>query len=266
MLAANLKAGIHKPSFYDPEVNRSYTGMAAHYEVGILPARPRKPRDTTKVEAGVRFAQSYILGRLRHLTFFSLAECNAAIREALNRMNERPNAAPRHQPAPAVRDHRATGAWVAAGRRIYLCRVAPSPLCRPDARALPALGALGGSEHRGADSRPARQPAAPEQGFRTCVGVMRLLRDIDPKRAEQVAGRAIEIGALNYKSIASIRSRPQQLHAAVSELRPASGVRHLARQLAASCSSPTAEALQTILDLDLDDLSAIEPPRGFGRD
>jgi len=98
------------------------------------------------------------------------------------------------------------------------------------------------------------------------VGVMRLLRDIDPKRAEQVAGRAIEIGALNYKSIASIRSRPQQLHAAVSELRPASGVRHLARQLAASCSSPTAEALQTILDLDLDDLSAIEPPRGFGRD
>ena len=90
MLAANLKAGIHKPSFYDPEVNRSYTGMAAHYEVGILPARPRKPRDTTKVEAGVRFAQSYILGRLRHLTFFSLAECNAAIREALNRTNERP--------------------------------------------------------------------------------------------------------------------------------------------------------------------------------
>ena len=38
----------------------------------------------------MRFAQSYILGRLRHLTFFSLAECNAAIREVLTRMNERP--------------------------------------------------------------------------------------------------------------------------------------------------------------------------------
>ena len=74
MLAANLKAGIHKPSFYDPEVNRSYTGMAAHYEVGILPARPRKPRDTTKVEAGVRFAQSYILGRLRHRAVASARE------------------------------------------------------------------------------------------------------------------------------------------------------------------------------------------------
>ena len=42
------------------------------------------------VEAGVRFAQSYILGRLRHLTLFSLAECNIAIREVLTRMNERP--------------------------------------------------------------------------------------------------------------------------------------------------------------------------------
>ncbi|MFX6201661.1 IS21 family transposase, partial [Acinetobacter baumannii] len=57
------------------------------YEVGILPARPRRPRDKAKVEAGVRFAQSYILGRLRNRTFFSLAEANAAIGEALTRMN-----------------------------------------------------------------------------------------------------------------------------------------------------------------------------------
>ena len=44
----------------------------------------------------------------------------------------------------------------------------------------------------------------PEQGFRTCLGVMRLLRGVDPSRAERVASRAVEIGALNYKSIASI--------------------------------------------------------------
>jgi hypothetical protein len=30
--------------------------------------------------------------------------------------------------------------------------------------------------------------------------------------------------------------------------------------------SPTAEALQSIVDLDLDDLAAIVPPRGYGRD
>ena len=41
------------------------------------------------MEAGVRFAQSYILGRLRNVTFFSLAECNTAIGVALERMNGR---------------------------------------------------------------------------------------------------------------------------------------------------------------------------------
>jgi hypothetical protein len=63
--------------------------MAAHYSVGILPARPKRPRDKAAVEAGVRFAQSYILGRLRNVTFFSLAECNAAIAVAVERMNGR---------------------------------------------------------------------------------------------------------------------------------------------------------------------------------
>ncbi|MGH8734746.1 MAG: IS21 family transposase, partial [Burkholderiales bacterium] len=83
----NLKSGIHKSSFYDPEINRSYGMMAAHYGVGVLPARPRKPRDKAKVEAGVRFAQTYILGRLRRQTFFSLAEGNAAIATAVARIN-----------------------------------------------------------------------------------------------------------------------------------------------------------------------------------
>ena len=31
-------------------------------------------------------------------------------------------------------------------------------------------------------------------------------------------------------------------------------------------ASPTAEKLQAIVDLDLDELLAIEPPRGYGRD
>jgi hypothetical protein len=40
-------------------------------------------------QQSVRFAQSYILGRLRNVTFFSLAECNAAIVAAVERMNDR---------------------------------------------------------------------------------------------------------------------------------------------------------------------------------
>ena len=86
----NLKSGVNKASFYDPEINRSYGMMAAHYGVGILPARPRKPRDKAKVEARMRLAQTYILGRLRHQTFFLLTDCNAAIRAALDDLNCRP--------------------------------------------------------------------------------------------------------------------------------------------------------------------------------
>jgi hypothetical protein len=85
----NLKSGVHKASFYDPEVNRSYGAMAAHYGVGVLPARPYHPKDKAKVEAGVRIAQFYLLGRLRNLKFFSLAECNAAISGILVQLNGR---------------------------------------------------------------------------------------------------------------------------------------------------------------------------------
>lgn len=42
----------------------------------------------------------------------------------------------------------------------------------------------------------------PEQGFRTCLGILRLFRDIDRNRAEAVSARAV--GGLNCKSIASL--------------------------------------------------------------
>lgn len=44
----------------------------------------------------------------------------------------------------------------------------------------------------------------PEQGFRTCLGILRLFRDIDRNRAEAVSARAVEIGGLNCKRIASL--------------------------------------------------------------
>jgi hypothetical protein len=46
--------------------------------------------------------------------------------------------------------------------------------------------------------------------------------------------------------------------------RPARRIYRLGRRNA--YDSATAEALQTICDLDLGELQAIEPPRGFGRD
>jgi len=86
----NLKSGVNKACFYEPELNPTYTDMAEHYGCAVLPARPRKPRDKAKVEAGVLIAQRWILAVLRHRTFYSLVELNAAIRECLERLNTRP--------------------------------------------------------------------------------------------------------------------------------------------------------------------------------
>ena len=43
-----------------------------------------------------------------------------------------------------------------------------------------------------------------EQGFRTCLDILRLYRGITADRAETISARAVEIGALNYQSVASI--------------------------------------------------------------
>lgn len=86
----NLKSGVTSPNFYDPDLNPSYHDLACHYGTAILPARVRKPRDKAKVEAGVLLAQRWILARLRHQRFFSLAELNQAIRPLLLKLNSRP--------------------------------------------------------------------------------------------------------------------------------------------------------------------------------
>src|SRR3984893_12869484 len=246
--------------------------MAAHYGVGILPARPYRPRDKAKVEAGVKFAQTYILGRLRHQTFFTLADANRAIALVLERMNghvmrrlglsrsalfasvERsvlralpatdyefaewrlarvgldyhvevegfyysvPHALIRAQVDLRITSrsvevfHRAKR--VAAHQRRYGGR-----LHGTDPEHMPS------SHRRHAERRPRRLqrwarsigPSTeglviavlanrphPEQGFRTCLGVLRLFRGLDPARAEAISLRALEIGALTYKSLASI--------------------------------------------------------------
>ena len=82
------------------------------------------------------------------------------------------------------------------------------------------------------------------------------------RQAEQTPSR------VRYRRPADRRDRPQRWHDAVAELLA------LQAEYAAWCDalpnslrdSATAEALQAILELDLDVLADIEPPRGFGRD
>jgi len=39
----NLKSGVSKPCFYDPEINPTYAELAAHYGAAVLPAPPAPP-------------------------------------------------------------------------------------------------------------------------------------------------------------------------------------------------------------------------------
>lgn len=86
----NLKSGVTKANFYEPEINRLYGKFAAHYDTVILPARVRKPKDKPVVESNVLHLQRFIFGRLRNLTFYSLEDLNQAIWEALELFNSRP--------------------------------------------------------------------------------------------------------------------------------------------------------------------------------
>jgi transposase len=86
----NTRTGVSRACRYEPDLNPAYQEMAAHYGVGVLPARRRKPRDKAKVESGVLVAERWILAALRHRQFFSLAELNQAIRELLEKLNHRP--------------------------------------------------------------------------------------------------------------------------------------------------------------------------------
>ena len=90
VVSDNLKAGVTRACFHDPSVNRTYGEMVAHYGTAIVPARPYKPRDKAKVEVGVQVVQRWILARLRHRTFFSLAELNSAITALVEQLNDRP--------------------------------------------------------------------------------------------------------------------------------------------------------------------------------
>lgn len=269
----NLKSGVNKASFYDPEINRSYGRMTAHYDVGVLPARPKKPRDKASVEAGVRFAQAYILGRLRNQTFFSLDEANAAVSIAMTQMNTRPMRKlgvsrsdlleslerPALRPLPEQDYEYAEWKLVRAGLDYHVeiegfYYSVPHALIRQQIDARITSGTIElfhrgkriaahqrrygiatrhGTDpdhmpraHRhyaewsperfcrwGAEIGPgtegliiailARRPH-PEQGFRTCMGVLHLYKGLEKSRAESVSVYAVAVGALNSKSVASI--------------------------------------------------------------
>lgn len=271
----NLKPGVKTPCYYDPEINPTYAELAAHYGTAVMPTRVQKPRDKAKVEAGVLVAKRWILAVLRHRTFFSLAELNAAMRELLEQLNARKLRKLRRsrrelfeaddKPAALALPHRPYqfAEWRKPRVNInYHVEVESHNYSVPyrlvheklDVRltastfeafhrgervaAHPRSYVVGGyttlpehmpSEHRRyAEWTPERilawtgkagpctaavaekilaAKAFPEQGYKACLGIVRLGQRYGPERLEAACRRALRFNAASFRSVKSILAR-----------------------------------------------------------
>lgn len=268
----NLKSGVIKACRYEPDLNPTYQELAAHYGAAVIPARVRKPRDKSKVEAGVQVVERWILAALRNRTFFSLSELNEAIRELLEKLNNRPFKKlegsraswfesvekPALMPLPQSRYEYAE--WKRARVNIdYHVELdghyysVPYQLVRDEVEIRYTASTVEvicrgkrvashrRSEHRGRHttckehmpkshqrhlewnpSRLIRWAATvgescskmmetimdtrrhPEQGFRSCLGILRLEKTHSRERLEAACKRAVAIGSYSYRSVKSI--------------------------------------------------------------
>lgn len=86
----NDKSAVTVACKYDPELNKTYREMAEYYEIAVIPARVRKPKDKPKVEKSVGDIETWIMAALRNRQFFSFAELNTAIHQKLAEFSNKP--------------------------------------------------------------------------------------------------------------------------------------------------------------------------------
>lgn len=291
----NLKAAVTRAHRYEPEINRTYADLAQHYGFAVIPARAAKPRDKAKVEVGVQVVERWILARLRHHTFFSLAEVNVALQPLLPALNGRPftklpgsrqqlfealdrpalrplpaqpyeyaewkqarvnidyhveveghyysvpyvlvkqqldvrlsvqvvelfhkgKRVARHQRSPHKGRHTTVAVHMPTAHRHYAAWT-PQRLIQWAAHSGPAVAQV-------VEAILASRPH-PQQGFRSCVGIMRLGKSYGDERREAACQRALTLGACSYKSLESIlkngldrRPLPEQPGATVGPRHP----------------------------------------------
>jgi transposase len=284
IVSDNLKSGITKACFYEPNVNRTYQEMADHYDTAVVPARPKKPRDKAKVEAGVQVATRWIIAKLRKRTFFTIAGLNAAIRDCVEQINNRVT---RHLGASrrslfeeiersALKKLPDTEYVLAEWKQ---CRAGidyhveidkhyysvPYTLMRQELWASYTASTVEvfhrgkrvaahrrGPPNRGHTTLPEHMPSShrryadwtlerikreageigpnasalveiilrekrhPEQGFRSCLGIVRLVGRFPRERVEAACERALAVGTRSFSSVKSIlntkldRKRPEK--------------------------------------------------------
>ena len=257
----------------------------AHHDAGRAhTSRSRRLCPRRRSRPGSDSPRPYILGRLRGLTFFSLAECNAAIALVMRRMNERPmrnlglsrrelfETIERDALIALPADDWEFAEWRRARVNLdyhievhdFLYSV-PHALIRAEvdvritARTVEIFhrGRRVGAHQRRTMGRkhgtdPDHMPSShrryaewtpdrfrrwagkigpnteclivavlasrphPEQGFRTCLGILRSYRGLDAGRVEAISARAVELGVLNCKGVAALLARKADNAAAKS--------------------------------------------------
>lgn len=85
----NLKSAVTKAHRYDPTINQDYTRLATHYDVAVVPARVRTPKDKAIVERTIQIFQRYFFMKVRNRTFTSLLELNQCLKEHLVGFNRK---------------------------------------------------------------------------------------------------------------------------------------------------------------------------------
>ena len=86
----NCKTAVTKPNYYDPKLNPAYWDMAKHYDVAVIPARVRRPKDKAIAEGSVNWLETWLLEWLRGQRYFSFAELNREIIRRVKILAARP--------------------------------------------------------------------------------------------------------------------------------------------------------------------------------
>lgn len=87
IVSDGLKSAVSKACKYEPIINKTFKDFALHYGCVVDPARPYSAQDKALVEGAIKIIYQRIFYPLSKMTFFSLAELNAAIRELLVKYN-----------------------------------------------------------------------------------------------------------------------------------------------------------------------------------
>jgi transposase len=269
----NLKAGVTRPCFYEPDVNPTYQELAEHYDTVVIPARKRKPRDKAKVENAVQQVERWVLAPLRKQTFFSLRELREAIAGQLAWLNDRPlsrldgtrrslwrevdrpalKALPTRRYSPSewktnvgvnidyhveFERHYYSVPYTLAHKRVDIRATSTTVECLHNGRRVAShvrssqrgrfstkREHMPSAHRRHAEWSPSRMirwagtigPQTeklveailqsrphPEQGYRSCLGIIRLHKRYERERLEAACGRALAIHSHSYRSVESI--------------------------------------------------------------